>query len=140
MQEEQFHIFEKEILDRAQQNLVSKANRDYGVAEDKLFNFHSAAPILGSPELVCLSYATKHFMSIAKYTQEKKTLPKDLALEKVGDMISYMVIMYALMRERELKENPETKLPSPTQVINTYTVDLPSMKNKIRTIQTGGTE
>lgn len=140
MQEEQFHIFEKEILDRAQQNLVSKANRDYGVDEDKLFNFHSAAPILGSPELVCLSYATKHFMSIAKYAQEKKTLPKDLALEKVGDMISYMVIMYALMRERELKENPEAKLPSPTQVINTYTVDLPSMENKIRTIQAGDTE
>lgn len=118
MKEEQFHIFEKEILERAQQNLVSKANRDYGVAEDKLFNFHSAAPILGSPELVCLSYATKHFMSIAKYTQEKKTLSKDLALEKVGDMISYMVIMYALMREREQTENSKLSEELTTDVKN----------------------
>lgn len=118
MKEEQFHIFEKEILERAQQNLVSKANRDYGVAEDKLFNFHSAAPILGSPELVCLSYATKHFMSIAKYTQEKKTLSKDLALEKVGDMISYMVIMYALMREREQTENSKLSEESTTDIKN----------------------
>lgn len=103
MQEEEFHILEKEILNRAQQNLVSKATRDYGTTTDKLFNFHSAAPILGSPELVCLSYATKHFLSIAKYVQERKTLSQDLALEKIGDMISYMVIMYALMREREAK-------------------------------------
>lgn len=131
MNEEQFHIFEKEILERAQQNLVSKANRDYGVAEDKLFNFHSAAPILGSPELVCLSYATKHFMSIAKYAQEKKTLPKDLALEKVGDMISYMVIMYALMRERDLTEN--------TQSINDLTSEiknLPFSKRKAQLVFT----
>lgn len=103
MKPEEFEVYEEEILERARQNLVSKANRDYGVEEDKLFNFHSAAPILGSPETVCLSYATKHFMSIAKYVQEKKTVPKDLALEKVGDMISYMIIMYALMRESDQK-------------------------------------
>lgn len=104
MSPEQFEIFEKEILERAQQNLVSKANRDYGVAEDKLFNFHTAAPILGSAEMACLAYATKHYCSIAKLVQEKKYVSKELALEKVGDMISYMVIMYALMREEEVRE------------------------------------
>lgn len=108
MKPEEFEVFEKEILERVRQNLVSKANRDYGVADDKLFNFHSAAPILGSPETVCLSYATKHYMSIAKYVQEKKIVSKELALEKVGDMITYMVIMYALMRETELKVIPES--------------------------------
>lgn len=103
MREEEFEIYQKEIVDRALQNLVSKANRDYGTNNDKLHNFHTSAPILGSPEIACLCYATKHYMSIAKYVQEKRIIDKDLALEKVGDMISYMIIMYALMRESEQK-------------------------------------
>lgn len=104
MQEKDFQVYVDDILERVRENLVSKATRDYAVSGDKLYNFHTAAPILGSAEMACLSYATKHYLSIAKLVQEKKSVSRELALEKIGDLITYMVIMHALMGETRGKD------------------------------------
>lgn len=99
MNNDEFQIYIKDILQRVEDNLVQKADRDYATDEDRLYNFHSAAPILGSAEKACLAYATKHFLSISKLVNEGGEVSRELALEKVGDMATYMVIMYALMME-----------------------------------------
>lgn len=99
MDNDEFQIYTKDILKRVEDNLVQKAGRDYATDEDRLYNFHSAAPILGSAEKACLAYATKHFLSISKLVNEGGEVSRDLALEKLGDMATYMVLLYALMME-----------------------------------------
>lgn len=99
MNSEEFDVYIKDILKRVEDNLVQKADRDYATDEDRLYNFHSAAPILGSAEKACLAYATKHFLSISKLVNEGGKISRALALEKVGDMATYMVILFALMME-----------------------------------------
>lgn len=100
MDTETFNGFSKEMLERIASNLKVKATTDYAVETDRLFNFHAAAPLLGSAEQACLAYATKHYMSIAKLVQDGKPVPKELALEKLGDLATYMVLLYAIMMER----------------------------------------
>lgn len=99
MNNDEFQIYTNDILDRVEDNLVQKADRDYATDEDRLYNFHSAAPILGSAEKACLAYATKHFMSVAKMVNDGKKVTREFALEKLGDMATYMVLLYALMME-----------------------------------------
>lgn len=101
MQTEKLNEYAKEFLGRIESNLKVKGDTDYATSEDRLYNFHSAAPILGSAEMACLSYATKHFLSIAKLVQTGEHPSKELALEKLGDLATYMVLMYALMMEHQ---------------------------------------
>lgn len=99
MNKEEFEILTGELVKRIQDNLKCKEDKDYATDEDRLFNFHAAAPVLGSAEKACLAYATKHFMSIAKLVGDGGDVPRELALEKLGDMATYMVLMYAIMME-----------------------------------------
>ena len=100
MDTENFNRLAEEMLDRISSNLEVKATTDYAVETDRLFNFHAAAPLLGSAEQACLAYATKHYLSIAKLVQDGKPVSKELALEKLGDLATYMVLLYAIMQER----------------------------------------
>lgn len=99
MNREEFEVFTGDILKRIESNLHLKEDKDYATDEDRLFNFHSAAPILGSAEKACLSYATKHFLSIVKLINDGGEVSRELALEKLGDMATYMCLMYAIMME-----------------------------------------
>lgn len=106
MNNEQFDKYRDEMIERINKNLKVKSETDYATDEDRLYNFHSAAPILGSATKACLAYATKHFLSISKLVNDGGKVSKELALEKVGDMATYMVIIYALMME-EANEGKE---------------------------------
>lgn len=104
MTNEEFEQHKRDMVARIESNLVQKAEGDYATNDDRLYNFHSAAPILGSAEKACLAYATKHFMSIAKLVNDGNQVDKELALEKLGDLATYMVLLYAIMMEHNRKE------------------------------------
>lgn len=101
MNTETLNRYVLELTTRCSSNLKTKGDKDYATDEDRLYNFHAAASIMGSAKMACFAYATKHYLSIAKLVKENKIVGKDLALEKVGDMATYMFLLYALLREEE---------------------------------------
>lgn len=109
MENEVFEDLSKQLLNRIQTNLKQKAETDYATDTDRLYNFHSAGAILGSPGKACLAYATKHFLSIAKLVNDGGPIFRELALEKCGDMATYMVLMYALIMEDKVDAESRSK-------------------------------
>lgn len=99
MNSEEFTLYAEDFFGRMRQNLDLKATGDYATGEDRLFNFHAAGTILGSPAKACFAYATKHFLSIAKLLDDGKEISRELALEKLGDLATYMVLLYAVLME-----------------------------------------
>lgn len=101
MSNDEFNKYAEEFFIRMRDNLKLKGDGDYATGNDRLFNFHSAAPILGSAEKACLAYSTKHFLSIAKLIDDGAAVSRELALEKLGDLATYMVLLYAVMMEKK---------------------------------------
>lgn len=101
-----------ELTTRCNSNLKVKGDGDYATKEDRLYSFHAAAPILGSGKEACFAYATKHYVSIAKLLKDGRVVNKDLALEKIGDLVTYMYLLYALLREEEDAGTRSTDQPN----------------------------
>lgn len=71
---------------------------------DRLHNFkRSAAFMMASPEMACFSFAMKHFTSVADMVDDVEAGAQptpELAKEKIGDAINYLILLEALMEER----------------------------------------
>ena len=82
--------------------LASKA-KEYARG-DRLHNFKRAGDFMRkTPETVCFGFAMKHFTSIADIVDdvEAGVLPSaEMAEEKIGDAINYLVLLDAILASR----------------------------------------
>jgi hypothetical protein len=88
---------------------MSGKNLEYSRNEDKLHNFKVASRVLGcTPEYALLGMATKHFVSVLDIVNDinnHNRLPSEgVLIEKITDSINYLVLLEALIRERNDNE------------------------------------
>lgn len=83
---------------------------------DRLHNFKRAAGFMKTaPEATCFAFAMKHFTSIADMVDDIvfERLPTiELAREKIGDAVNYLILLEALIEERlEAAKNNVLSIP-----------------------------
>lgn len=102
MTQTELNLLIQEVVDELNETL-DKKGQQYSSQEDRLRNFKDAAKFLDeTPEEALLGMVTKHiialkdFIHFNNYTQ----VGKEQWLEKTGDIINYMILLRALLRER----------------------------------------
>lgn len=111
MNNENFNEAVVRHLSTIEKNLLNKA-KEYAVDGDRLHNFNRGAEISGkSREAVLFGFALKHLISILDMIDavDKGKIPtQDMLNEKVGDMGTYMALLYASFQDRidKSKNNP----------------------------------
>lgn len=97
-------IFEEQVQ-RCRDVLVVKA-KEYAT-DDRLHNFMVAAEFMGiSPEQACLSFMTKHLVSISdlcKDATNNKPHSREIWDEKIGDALNYLFLLSAIIRRNDEK-------------------------------------
>lgn len=96
--------------------VLASKNKEYASDSDKLHNFKRAADMLRcTPEKALIGMATKHIISILdivdKIEHYYNTIPDvkpseintpiSMIEEKIGDAINYLILLEALLKERE---------------------------------------
>lgn len=88
---------------RTIRTVLASKGKEYGRG-DRLHNFkRSAAFMQCAPESACFAFAMKHFTSVADMVNDLETgvqPSEEMAAEKVGDAINYLVLLEALLIER----------------------------------------
>ena len=127
MTEEQFDRLVEERLNSTKQTLIIKG-KEYRRNNDPLHNFNVAAQLgKTTREKALWGFALKHYVSFMDILDdiEKNNLPTDeLISEKIGDLINYLILCEASIKEK-IKENninkslnqwsKKTKVPAPKQ-------------------------
>jgi hypothetical protein len=104
--------FEKAIADylKVIQSNLSTKGKEYATDVDMLVNFNKGSNITGEVrEKVLFGYALKHLVSVMDMVAdiEKGELPtNNKASEKIGDLGTYMAILYACIQDRLNKTRP----------------------------------
>jgi hypothetical protein len=92
----------KHFLAERVRDLLACKHGEYALDADALSNFKNGGSFFGeAPEKVLLFYKLKHDLSIKKLVDELPKINKKLFLEKIGDDMAYLVLLYALLSERE---------------------------------------
>jgi len=103
-------------------SVLAKKGAEYADA-DALSNFKRGAAITGgTSEEVLLGYMTKHLVSVIDLIKGKNNT-EEVATEKIGDTINYLILLEGLLKERReglvvnesmIPINPDKKLIIPT--------------------------
>lgn len=99
--------FETCVVEQVEKCLATLTSKGEGYAgEDRLDHFKKAAALTGTaPEDALWGMAVKHVVSVAKlcHAGQKPKTPEEFAVwdEKIGDMINYLLILSAMIRESE---------------------------------------
>jgi len=92
-----------------EENLLNKT-AEYAPGADRLANFNKGSNITGEiREKVLFGFALKHLVSVIDMIQdiEKGEIPtQKLASEKIGDLGTYIAILYACIQDRLNKTRP----------------------------------
>lgn len=106
MNKDTFELCTEAIIQHCMTGLIKK-NIEYARDTDALSNFKRAGARLGcSPEEALIGMETKHSTSIVdmihdlRYNQHH---PMPVWKEKIGDSINYLILLYALLEERNGK-------------------------------------
>jgi hypothetical protein len=97
--------FDKIINERCRliKSILSSKAKEYARG-DRLHNFKRAGSFMNkTPEAVCFGFAMKHFTSIADMVddiEQGKTPHEELAQEKLGDAINYLILLEAILTDR----------------------------------------
>lgn len=95
-------LFDKLVNDRLEKckaTLSSKA-KEYAPGEDRFHNFYRAASILNiSPAKALVGFMTKHLVSVLDLLDDPVRLQTENWEEKIGDLISYLLLLDAMVRE-----------------------------------------
>lgn len=85
---------------------LAKKNAEYAPNEKPLHNFHEGA-LQGrtTPEKALFGYMLKHYVSITDMVQSEKDYSSEIWSEKIGDMINYLILLEALIEEKQQKNN-----------------------------------
>ena len=109
MKPEEFEKAINDYLHIIKANLLNKAV-EYAPEADRLANFNKGSNITGEiREKVLFGFALKHLVSIMDMIEdiEKGELPtNNKASEKIGDLGTYMAILYACIQDRLNKTRP----------------------------------
>lgn len=103
MKEVRFNEIINERLIKCTQLLCAKS--DEYATEDKLHNFKVAARLQGCTPIKALAgMMCKHTVSVydlIRDNEEGKQIPKELWEEKIGDSINYLLLLTALIEEKD---------------------------------------
>lgn len=108
-----FNSNTQHLLDLISEILISKQEEyaEGGEQGDRLFNFKQATSLLNTNQArVCLMYATKHFASLAKISEDmdKGVYPsREILEEKCKDAAAYCMLLYSCILEEIDKHKSE---------------------------------
>lgn len=75
---------------------------EYASQTDRMHNFNRAAELLRTtPHDACLGFLGKHLVSIIDLTKRHDPVGLAIIDEKIGDAINYLILLEALLIERE---------------------------------------
>lgn len=98
--------FDKIVNERCRliKAILSAKAKEYARG-DRLHNFKRAGAFMfNSPEKVCFGFAMKHFTSIADMVDDVENgepPTKEMAAEKLGDAINYLILLEAILSEKK---------------------------------------
>ena len=97
------HLF-NEVVDNEKKILFSK-NDEYSNSEQALSNFYEIAKIQETTPYVALwNLMSKHLYSVHKLvTSSGAGASRELIREKIGDTRNYLILLEALLLEKEVK-------------------------------------
>ena len=101
MTNEAFQILMENRFKLTEQTLMRKGN-EYSVTADRLDNFKRIALMTGSsPTAVLMGFAIKHIDSVIRLANNEASeeVSIDYIDEKIGDTISYLILLEALLNE-----------------------------------------
>jgi len=105
MKAEEFDgILQNRVLDL--QEVLSIKGIQYADETDRLKNFKDAARFQGcEPEQALLGFVSKHVIALKDFIAqvEDNQVPYHQWDEKIGDIIAYLVLLDALLKERGVK-------------------------------------
>ena len=88
-------------IDKIKAVLEKKAG-EYAQEEDRLYNFKVAADMSNvTPEISCWHFLTKHLVCVRDLAYGLLPAKPEIIDEKIGDAINYLILLEALLRERE---------------------------------------
>jgi hypothetical protein len=103
MKDREFQEVLQQRLKKIEQTLGQKA-KEYAAEGDKLHNFNVGARITGQiREKVLWGFALKHYISFLDILDnvEKGKLPtEEMVDQKIGDLINYLVLVEASLKDR----------------------------------------
>lgn len=101
MTTQDFNKIAEKMLSEAKSTLVRKTS-EYNLDEDRLSVFKRAAQLQKcTPEQALLGMVSKQIISVYDIIENKQSVSNDVAHEKLGDIINYMILLYALMNDKE---------------------------------------
>lgn len=110
MTEKEFQDVLTTRLTKIKETLSSKAE-EYATDNDKLHNFNVGARLTGQTrERVLWGFAIKHYISFLDILDslDKGKLPTEAIVdEKIGDLINYLVLVEASLKDRLNGELPK---------------------------------
>lgn len=84
-------------------NILSTKGKDYSGDLDVLQNFKKGAASFGvNPDTILMIFADKHWQAIKAYAKTYK-LESEPIEGRIIDVIAYMVLLYAMVKERDDK-------------------------------------
>jgi len=104
MNQKDFDAVVQEVINDIVQVLTIKG-KEYTSDLDRLRNFKDAANFLGySDEEALLGFVTKHIIALKDFIHldaaGDDSITKEQWNEKIGDIINYMILLKALLREK----------------------------------------
>lgn len=106
MAPEEFDSILQLRLERICETLKSKGEQ-YATEADRLHNFKRSAAFTGkTPAEVCVGFMVKHLTSVMDMVDEQsgptpRRITRDRIDEKIGDAINYLIILEAILLERD---------------------------------------
>ena len=99
---ETFEIILTRRMAMVEATLCAKG-KEYSTSEDRLINFKVAGALQGiSAEKALLGFVAKHIVALYKFVNQPAGEVTDAQWEeKIGDIIVYMVLLEALLAERQ---------------------------------------
>ena len=100
MTSDRFNEIVEEFTEERIKNLLIKKGNEYSLDTDRLSNFKNGASISSwSNEQVLFGYQLKHITSYIDMINSGKKFPRELWLEKIGDLCNYGIILLAMLED-----------------------------------------
>jgi hypothetical protein len=110
-------IVEARVL-KIKETLVAKA-KEYATGRDRLHNFKRGSLVKGEhPTQTCVGFLTKHLVSVLDLLDELAVGDGGrlrLFDEKMGDVINYLILLEALVKETQAYKDANNPAPQPPE-------------------------
>lgn len=99
MTKKEFNDCVRLLFKTCEDTLVTKG-KEYAPNRDRLDHFKKAAALLRTtPEKALLGQLTKHLVSIIDMTEDPTKYNLDKWIEKIGDSMNYLALLFAVVFE-----------------------------------------